>query len=520
MGIIRPYNPAIESQSNHGRRSGNREGQARLPFTPQTEMNVKDKFINWAFGGVIQQKADEIARQAAASTGIDRDDHQWRGITQSRRDLQPIEQDKLLEIANYLTARNPLANKIRKTRRDFVIGEGVTFKAEDKEFIQPLIDEFWCDPINNFDEFQIQIVDYLGTNGELYMPAFVNYFNANVRVGWIDPFEVEDVFPDTQNRRVMRRVTIKPNGDVGQSQAAMNRKREYSIINVDLTPGSKSFNYRVGEIFVFRINCAPDATRGRSDFEPIADLVDAWDQATFNDLERVALLLNFIWDVKLTGKSEADIQKWVDGQNAPQPGSIRAHNENVEWKAVAPDLKLTETRTLANGIRKDVLGAADLSEFFFGITEGSNRASSENLELPILKALTARQRTVRAIFREMVDFRIDQACLKNRKLKAAIESGRISRKFVVEMPELSTKDVSRVGAVFSQMTASLDMAVARGWVRSETAARIFASFAAQMGIEYDVDEELKQAAKEQAKDSEKDYTPAKLEDAKKMKDVA
>jgi hypothetical protein len=484
-------------------------------------MSVKDKIINWAFGGVIQQKAEQIARQAAASNGIDRDDHQWRGITQSRRDLQPIEQDKLLEIANYLTARNPLANKIRKTRRDFVIGEGVTFKAEDKDFIQPLIDEFWCDPVNNMDEFQIQLVDYLGINGELYMPVFVNYFTGKVQIGWIDAYEVEDVFPDTQNRRVMRRVTLKPNGDVGQSaQTIEKRKRDYSIINVDLTPGSKSFNYRVGEIFAFRINCAPDATRGRSDFEPIADIIDAWDQATFNDLERVALLLNFIWDVKLTGKSEPEIQKWLDGQSAPAPGSIRAHNENVEWDAVAPDLKLTETRKLADGIRKDALGAADLSDFFFGITEGSNRASSENLELPILKALQARQRTVRAIFREMVDFRIDQACLKNRKLKAAIETGRVSRKFVVEMPELSTKDVSRVGAVFSQMTASLDMAVARSWVRSETAARIFASFAAQMGIEYNVDEELKKASEEQAKEGEKDYTPTKLEDAKKMKEVA
>jgi hypothetical protein len=472
-------------------------------------------------GDLIQGEADRIVRQSAASTGIDSDDHQWRGITQSRRDLQPLEQDKLIEIANYLATRNPLGNKIRKTRRDFVIGDGVTFEAEDKESIQPLIDAFWCDPVNDMDRFQEQIVDFLGINGEVYLPVFTNYFTGKAQLGWIDPYEVEDVFPDTQNRRVMRRVTLKPNGDVGQSvQAVEKRKREYSIVNVDLTPGSKAVNYRTGEMFAFRINCAPDATRGRSDFEPIADLVDGYDQATFNDLERVSLLLNFIWDVKLTGKSEPEIQKWVEGQQAPRPGSIRAHNENVEWDAVAPDLKMTETRTLANGIRKDTLGAADLSDFFMGITEGSNRASSENLELPILTAFKARQRIIRAIFREIIDFVIDQACLKNRRLKAAIESGRVSRKFKVNMPELSTKDVSRIGAIFAQMTGALDMAVERGWLTKETAARIFASFAAQVGIEYDAEVELKKAAKAQGKESEQDYTPTKLEEVKKMKEVA
>lgn len=472
-------------------------------------------------GSLISGEADRITRQAAASVGVDRDDHQWTGLTQSRRDLQPIEQDRLIEIANYLASQNPLGNKIRKTRRDFVIGDGVTFDAEDKEEIQPLIDDFWADPINNMDEFQVQIVDWLGIQGELFIPGFVNFFNGKTQLGWIDAYEVERVIPDTQNRRVMREVRLKALSHTSQTRIENpSHKRTYQVINIDMAPGSKSFNYRVGEMFHFRINCAPDATRGRSDFEPLADYIDAWDQANFNDLERVALLLNFIWDVKLTGKSETQIEDWLKNQSAPNPGSIRAHNENVEWQAVAPDLKFTETQMLSNGIRDNVLGAADLSKFFMGFTEGANRASSENLELPILKALAARQKIVKAVFREFVDFVIDQRALKIRKFKAGLESGRINRSFKIQMPELSTKDTSRLGSVFSQMTGALDMAVERGWITKETAARIFAGFAAQMGIEYNVDEELKATEKEREKDANSDYTAEKLEEAKKLKVVA
>ncbi|MGA9769299.1 MAG: hypothetical protein WBV94_09680 [Blastocatellia bacterium] len=473
-------------------------------------------------GDLIQGEATRIVKQSAASvSSVDRDEDQWRGITQSRRDLQPIEQDRLLEIAHYLTAQNLLGAKIRKTRRDFIIGDGVTFQAEDKNEIQPLIEEFWYDPINNMDEFQVQIVDYLGIQGELFIPAFTNYFTGKVQLGWIDAYEVENVIPDAQNRRVMRQVKLKSISHASlTAMETVNHKRLYSVINVDLVPGSKSFNYRSGDMFRYGINCSPDATRGRSDYEPLADYIDAWDKATFNDLERVELLLNFIWDVKLTGKSEQEIEKWLETQMAPRPGSIRAHNENAEWEAVAPDLKFTETRMLANGIRKDVLGGADLSEFFFGITEGANRASSENLELPILKAFLSRQKIVKAVFRDFIDFAIDQKALKNRKFKAGLETGRIKRAFKVQMPELSTKDISRIGSVFSQATAALDMAVSRGWLRKETAARIFASLATQIGVEYDVDEEMKAVAKEKDADANQDYTPNRLEEAKKLKEVA
>lgn len=484
-------------------------------------MGLKDKLVNWAFGETIRaeshREAERIVRQASASSGVDPDDRMWRGILRTRRDLDPVDQDRLIDIANYLSAQNPLASAIIDTRRDFVIGDGVTFDAEDKKIIQPLIDQFTTDPENNWDEFQFDLVKYLSVNGELLLPTFVNDFSGQVRLGWIDPYEVERVVADRHNRRVMRQVVMKPGATAGSTDYyTLSERRSYTIASVDTESRSRTFGYRVGDLLYFRTNCAPDAKRGRSDTESWGDLADQWDQFNYTNLERARMLNHFIWDVLLKGKSEQEIEDWLRKQSPPQPGSTRAHNENVEWKAEAPDLKATESTALSDSARRNALGAARLSDFFFGVTEGANRASSENLDVPILRGLASRQRKVKAIFREIIDFQIDQTALHRPVIKAKLEGRALSRKFDVAMPELSVRDLSRVGSIISTVTAAIDTALARGWITNETAARAFGSLMAQLGVEYDVDDELGKGSGEMEKRETTDYTPERIEQLRRV----
>jgi len=462
-------------------------------------------------GDLIRGEADRIVRQSAASVSADPDldAAQWRGIGRSRRDLVPMQQDRMIELVNWLTSSNMLGKRIRELRRDFVIGEGMKFEAEDEQ-IQMLLDTMYKDPVNQFGQYQFQIVDYLGINGEVILPTFVNEIDGSVRFGWIDPIELEQVVADRMNRRIMRAFVLKKSAawdmSGGDSYDSQTKKRVFTIANTDLDPASVSYNYRTGEALFFRINCAPDARRGRSDFEALADYIDMWDQSMFTNLEREQLLNRFIWDVKLTGKSEADIEKWVSTQGEPQAGSIRAHNENVEWKAESPDLKSADTQTMSKGTRNDVLGGAGLGAFFWGDTENSNRASSENLELPILKGLTSRQLYLKNMFGEIAQYCIDQRALADQVFRYRLESGAISREVDVKMPEISVKDMSRIGTVMSAVVAALDQATANEWVTKVTAASAFASIVAQLGIVYDVNKELEEAAKEAAAAAIKDYT--------------
>jgi hypothetical protein len=461
-------------------------------------------------GGLIRAEADRVVRQAAVSKGVDADEESWRGITRSRRDLHPVQQYRMIEIANYLARQNLLGAHISKIKRDFIIGDGIKYEAEDKTIIQNILTDFFCDPINNLDEFQEEIVEYLGINGELFIPTFTNDVSGVVRLGWIEPVEVDQVMADRLNRRIMREVIMKPGAGAGTSSYYdLSVHKTYTIVNVDTNPSSPFYNYRVGDLCFFRVNAAPDGTRGRSDFEPLADQIDAWDQAVWNDIEKSELVKRFIWDVLLKGFNEAQIEEWLRKQTEPPPGSIRAHNENCEWNAIAPDLKISESREHTVGLRDDALGGAGLSPFFFGDTKNANNASAQNLDTPILAGLKSRQKKIRAIFRELGDYVIDQAVIRRPALKRQIDSMRLSRKFDVVMPELATKDMSRIGSVVAQMTTSLDLALERKWITREKAATVFAAFMAQFGVEYDAVKEVEEADKETG-ETEPDYKPDKV----------
>lgn len=461
------------------------------------------------FGDIIEQQAAAstiaaLASQAAAST-VDKDDAAWRPLTRSRRDLTPVDQDKIIEIANFLVRSNPIASRGLQIQGDFVLGEGVKIVAEDKETIQPLLDEFWSDPVNNFDEFQFQLYEGLSTNGELFLPVYVNEFTGFTRLGWLDPSEVLSVIRDQLNRRIMRQVVLK-GVPVGDESYTTQGKRRYNIVNVETSGMGATRGFRVGELLFFKINCAADATRGRSYFEPVADLLDAFDQSVFNELEREAILKNFFWDITLTGASEAECDKFAAKQMPPAPGSTRVHNEKVQWQAVAPDLKTEQTIKLHEAIRKTILGSLGLSDFYFGITEGANRASSENLDVPIAKGFVRRQRLFKAILREILDFYLDQRILKDKSLRHKVYFAKsISRKFEIQMPEISMRDVSRLAAAVSQMVAAVESAINNEWITKKRGAQIFASQMQQIGVEYDSDEELAAAEKEAKENAAKDY---------------
>src|SRR5258708_17087976 len=136
--------------------------------------------IEWVkgqgLGDLIRSQADRVVRQSAAGGG--RDDGEFGpdggSLLYSRRDLTPVEQDRLIQIANYLAAQNLLANRIRHIRKDFVVGDGITIEADDPR-VQKLIDEFWTAPVNNMDDYQFELVASLRINSDLIPPIFLTH---------------------------------------------------------------------------------------------------------------------------------------------------------------------------------------------------------------------------------------------------------------------------------------------------------------------------------------------------------
>ncbi len=321
-----------------------------------------------------EKRAVEIKQRIAESypmVGGAADDNLWRSLNQlSNRDLYTLTQKRMQDIAFYLYDSNPMAKRIIEICRDFVVGDGFTYSAEDPDVLE-VIEEFWNDPDNNLDvENDVNVLE-LGIFGELCLPTWVNSANGAVKLGYIDPALILRVKKDKLNPKLNRSLIWKP---IGQDKEPI----ELDIVNIDKDIKSKSYGYRQGECFFFTINKVSSAMRGRSDLLTLCDFIDGHDQFLFARLERAFLLNTFIWDVTCEGMNKEDLTEFVKGLAMPKAGSIRAHNEKVQWKSETPKLESADASEEARLFKMQILGGAGYPEHWFGCHSEDTEILTEN----------------------------------------------------------------------------------------------------------------------------------------------
>src|SRR5258706_9141916 len=98
--------------------------------------------MSW-FDNLVNGAAALLGLQEASSLPTDYEDpdlnlpgHQaaqnWRRLTQSKADLNPITHQRMLDIALHLFDRNPLGRRILEVVKDFVIGDGIDIDTPDE----------------------------------------------------------------------------------------------------------------------------------------------------------------------------------------------------------------------------------------------------------------------------------------------------------------------------------------------------------------------------------------------------
>jgi hypothetical protein len=436
-------------------------------------MGIKNKFFDLVAGDYIRRR---IREALPGGGGIDADEHLYRKLTgNADRDLSPLKQERMLQIAYHLYETNPLAHRIIEMTKDFIVGEGISYEARDEQ-VKAVLDGFWNDPVNLWDLKQHQKALELGLYGEQCYSVFVNEYDGRVRLGYIDPLQISEVVADSDNCEVIRKIKLKGTAD--------EPGRVLSVVQVDEDPSSETYGYLVGECFFFKVNSVSNSTRGRSDLLCLADWLSGYDEFLFNRLDRAALINAFVWDITLKGLTQEEIERWLRNTPPPKPGSIRAHNENVEYKAVAPDLKAQDATNEAKLIKNHILGGAGFPEHWFAEGGDVNRATAAEMGEPTIKRLSARQRYFRYMLEYIFRFVIDQALI-HRRLPAEADTG-----FSLVMPEISLKDMTALTTSLQRVTTALKVAQEQGWIGRRTAAQVFGVLAGRLGVDIDVGREL------------------------------
>ncbi len=450
-------------------------------------MSIIQKAVNYF------KKDIEPVREAAGAT-VDNDDDQWRRLTgDSNRDISPLTAKRARDLAVHLWQSNTLANRLIELPVAYLLAEGVELKVTDED-AQNWLKAFWNDPINNMDMKLTKKVRELALYGEQCWPAFTNEHNGHVRLGYLDPGNIEKVVCDPDNSE-------QPIGVV-TNRDKKGKKRRYRII----VNGSESiFTRRTqeiretfddGECFYFSINALSNANRGRGDLLPQIDWLDAYDHFLFGEIDRADFMRAFLWDVEMKGLTEDEIEAKVKKMTAPSPGSIRAHNESETWKAESPNLGSGDTENISRLIRNHIVGGSTIPEHWYGGGGDVNRATGESMSEPTFKMFTMRQKEIGYILQTLALFQI------NRRLdpsgKSTLDPADYDPDLVpsAEFPEMTARDTTKYASALQQVVVAAGIAVEKNFLSELMAVKLIQSVGERLGVSINAEEELKTALEE------------------------
>jgi hypothetical protein len=400
---------------------------------------------------------------------VDKDDEDWSRLTgDSSRDLAPFLHERSQQIAYYLFERNPMAKRMIEMTVQYIISEGVHIKAEDKE-LQDFIDDFWKinDLTNRLEEYSKE----LGLWGEQCYQTFTNTVNGRTRLGYHDPGTIKEVVRTPGNVLQLQKIVLHGNPE----------RTLAPVIHLDVMQDGSEY---AGDTFFFKINSVIKASRGRSDLFAGADFFDLTSQFVFSRGERSMFGNAFMWDILVKGATQEECEKIAAKIGVPRPGSARVHNENIEYKAVAPDLKAHDASYDGKLLKTFCLGSQGFPEHFFGEGGDVNKATAVEMHEPVVKMLTSRQRFICGMWTKIHDFAIDKG-VAYRSL-----SPNVNRKYEIYFPELSASDMQKAGLTMLYLAQSLAMAVKNGWISGEKAAKVYTGVASTFGPNIEPEEKV------------------------------
>jgi hypothetical protein len=422
-----------------------------------------------------------MERMLQEAVGDDVDQWQYTRWGAPINDISDMLRQQYLMDVDVYSRGNPLAFHALALTTAFGIGEGVKAKAMDQDNVQPVIDEHWEDPVNDWD---VKIEDrFMGVTsyGELCMPAFVKGKNprkGRVRYSNIHPARIVKVGTDPENVEDFRTVVVSPLKSTAD-------KETFQIIRLDESTGLLDYDVRkaaAGQTpcHYFSINRIPSVPRGISDMFPALDWLAMYDDFLWTTSERARIALSVVWHVSMTNAKPDQVRAYAKKRKkVPRPNSIWVTNDRFDIKALVPELAGQDVRQTADILKHMILMGFGFPDFWFADSGSANRATSDQMGIPTSFRLLRRQRTFRSIVKKSIQFQIDQ------KVKLGVLPKNVNRKFKVQMPRIWLRDVTVIAKALNDIAASLLVAEDKEWVTHEQSAAIFQHEAMKLGIEID-----------------------------------
>ena len=462
----------------------------------KTQRRVGAALVKWGWAtpprprSILERESHASLREEAdVPGGAASQDFGFRRLSSGTRDLSPVTQDRAQKASHYLWTSNPVAHRALKVIRNLIVAEGWTPQATAKDpqakaRVQKVLDTFWNDPVNNWDTRLPERILELLIFGEQPWRQFTRDLDGRVRLGLILPENIANVHADPDNAEQLTHLELKTPIEIRHPDGRIEKREFFEIIRRDENPHSPTYGKLVGEIFFWSINRLSGATRGLPMLLPVLDWIDMLEQLLYSETERAQLSKSFVYDVLLKGADENAIKDFIKrNRRPPKAGSIKVHNENEEWKVIAPSLQLKETIEYIRFLLLWIMGGLGIPEHYFSEANTVNKASAEEMSTPVFAEVRTLQKQIKDMF-EVVLLYVVQEAVRCGRL-AGLDADDLGVQMISRDPE--RKGYETAGTALDKLGAALANATMAEWISNQEAARCFRNGAGALGVQLDDD---------------------------------
>lgn len=339
----------------------------------------------------------------------------------------------VLRRARLYAKRSPLARVAIGLVQHYVLGQGLTVKAHDKQQVAKLVDEFMNDPINRAiltsHQAMKEFLEALYVDGDYFLVLFVDQHLGTLQLGMKDALLVEDIIKDPQNAKITKWYKVKQgNTEYNFEQGALDTRSGADFVyyrdwqNSDDKPANMPASKLMPGL-MYQVSLDKRGKWGRSQLATALDWLKAHrefmeDRATMN---RAAAA--FAWKKKRNGPAGDVAAEAARLQSAlvnnpfryetNPPGAsgstvIENAGSTLEWiktdtGGAAADFDERKLRMMTGS------GLGGIPNHYFGDEGAANLATATAMEMPLLKMMEDYQQTLRDVILDLVTFMLTSA---------------------------------------------------------------------------------------------------------------
>lgn len=451
---------------------------------PQQDLRVS---LGYSNGQAVRiNSTHQVAlREAILDVRRELEDIGWTNIATADERASGLEDTaqnrvELLRLARRMRRKNPLAKQAASLLQHYVLGQGITLRANNKPIVAKLVDEFWDNPVNkaSFTSHQAmkEVLDTIFTDGEMFLVLFPDREDGMVEIGTLDAMKVEDVITDPENAKIARWYKVKQQrkkydwtGDRFETDPVSEYVyyRDWRNDDDSAAAGGAPPQAKQRDGLIYHISINKRAKRGESELAAAIDWIRAHrdfmeDRSTIN---RAAA--SVAWKKKRKGPASdvaAEMERLrstltqsgrgYETNPPPASGSTVIENENSTLEWVKTDTG-GSSATADERILRMMSGAGmgGVPNHYFGDEAQANLATATAMELPLLKTYEDWQALLTYVIKDLIEFYLS-VCEEARRIGPRDDSRRYAER-VTTPQEVVAADADLQEAASDTMTPTL-----------------------------------------------------------------